>query len=74
MRTLVTFILCLWVDPQADAPALSGSEGPAWEGRVECVRTGRRAHVRDVTDLARFIAAETSESMTKTPHSHHEEE
>ena len=66
MRTLVTFILRLWVDPQAD--------GPAWEGRVECVRNGRRAHVRGPEDLARFVAAETSESRALQPSSHHQKE
>ena len=55
MRTLVTFIMRLWVDPQEPQPALSGSEGPAWEGQVECIGTGERAHVRCPEDLARFI-------------------
>ena len=54
------------MDPQTD--------GPAWEGRVECVRNGRRAHVRGPEDLARFIAAETSESRALQANSHHQEE
>ncbi|MBU0490487.1 MAG: hypothetical protein KKA73_01425 [Chloroflexi bacterium] len=61
MRTLVTFILRLWIDPQAEAPA--------WEGQVECVSSDQRAHVRGVADLARFIEAETIESGKKHPDS-----
>ena len=52
MRTLVTFILRLWVDPQADEPA--------WEGRIENVASGERAHVRGPEELARFIDAKTA--------------
>ncbi len=59
LRTLVTFILRLWVDPQSEGHALIGGEGPVWEGQVECVADGARAHVRSVEDLARFIAAQT---------------
>ncbi len=66
MRTLFTFILRLWIDPQA--------EEPAWEGQVECVADGARAHVRSAEELARFIEAETSERITKPPNSHHQEE
>jgi len=51
MRTQVTFILRLWIDPQAE-PA-------AWEGQAECVADGARAHVRGIVDLAQFIAAHT---------------
>ena len=40
MRTQVTFILRLWIDPHA--------EPPAWEGRVVCVADGAHAHVRGV--------------------------
>lgn len=50
MRTLVTFILRLWVDPQ--------TQEPAWEGQVECVANGARAHVHNQEDLARFIEAQ----------------
>ena len=57
MRTLVTFILRLWVDPQADQPA--------WEGRVEEVASGEQVHVRGPEDLARFIEAQTSEGQAK---------
>ena len=59
MRTLVTFILRLWVDPQA--------EEPTWEGQVECVSSNQRAHVRNVADLARFIEAEAIESKKTAP-------
>ncbi|MBN1660654.1 MAG: hypothetical protein JXA93_19820 [Anaerolineae bacterium] len=52
MRTLVTFILRLWVDP--------GAEGPAWEGRVENVASGERAHVRGPEELTRFLDAQTA--------------
>ena len=52
MRTLVTFILRLWVDPQA--------EEPGWGGRVENVASGERAHVRGAQDLARFLDAQTA--------------
>ena len=54
MRTLVTFILRLWVDPQV--------EEPAWEGQVECITSDERAHVRGPEELARFIEAQTLES------------
>lgn len=54
MRTLVTFILRLWVDPQAEAPA--------WEGRVENVANGERAHVRGPEELARFLDGQTAGS------------
>jgi hypothetical protein len=59
MRTLVTFILRLWVDPQA--------EGPGWEGQVECVASEERAHVRGPDDLARFIEAQAVESGARHP-------
>jgi hypothetical protein len=59
MRTLVTFILRLWVDSQA--------EEPAWEGQVENVTSGERVHVRGVEDLARFINAQTSERRSQHP-------
>jgi len=65
VRTLVTFILRLWVDPQADEPA--------WEGQVECVSSDQRAHVRGVEDLARFIEAEAIESRAEHPNSNQEE-
>lgn len=52
MRTLVTFILRLWVDPEA--------EKPGWEGRIEEVAGGERAHVRSPEELARFIEAQTA--------------
>jgi hypothetical protein len=48
MRTQVTFILRLWIDPQA--------EPPAWEGQVECIADGERAHVRGAEELAHFVA------------------
>lgn len=51
LRTLVTFILRLWVDPQAQAPA--------WEGQVECVRNGTRTHIRNQEELMRFIEIQT---------------
>ena len=57
MRTLVTFILRLWMDPQA--------EELAWEGQIECVASDERAHVRSPEDLARFIEAQAVESRTE---------
>ncbi len=66
LRTLFTFILRLWIDPQA--------EEPAWEGQVECVADGARAHVRSAEELARFIAAATSERITKPPSARQQEE
>jgi formylglycine-generating enzyme required for sulfatase activity len=57
MRTLATFILRLWVDPQADEPA--------WEGQVENVAAGERVHVRRVEDLARFVEAQTGKGLSK---------
>lgn len=50
LRTLVTFILRLWVDPQ--------TKKPAWEGQVECVRDGARIHIRSQEELARFVEAQ----------------
>lgn len=57
MRTLVTFIVRLWVDPQA--------KEPVWEGQVECVGSEQRVHVRGAQDLARFIEARVSERGEK---------
>lgn len=54
MRTLVTFVLRLWVDPQAD--------GPAWEGRIENVSSGERVHIHGPEELAHFIEVQTAES------------
>ncbi len=54
MRTLVTFILRLWVDPQAGIPG--------WEGQVECLASNERIHIRGLQDLARFIEIQTSTS------------
>lgn len=59
MRTLVTFILRLWVDPQA--------KEPAWEGRVENVTSGERVHVCGPEELACFIEAQTAGCRTKHP-------
>ncbi|HOU15642.1 MAG TPA: hypothetical protein PKZ84_21265 [Anaerolineae bacterium] len=55
LRTLVTFIVRLWIDPQA--------KEPAWEGQVECVRDGTRAHIRSPDDLVRFIEAQVGASL-----------
>lgn len=52
MRTLVTFILRLWVDPEA--------EKPGWEGRIEEVASAERAHVRGPEELARFVEVQTT--------------
>ena len=49
MRTQITFILRLWIDPRA--------EPSAWEGQVECIADGQRAHVRGGEELARFFEA-----------------
>ncbi len=64
MRTLVIFILRLWVDPQADEPA--------WEGQVEEVAAGERAHVRNPEELARFIEAQTAGRRTSRPEARRE--
>ena len=53
LRTLVTFILRLWVDPQE-------AHSPAWEGQVECVADGAHAHVRSQEELLRFIETQTA--------------
>ncbi|HNR97264.1 MAG TPA: hypothetical protein PKO09_10965 [Anaerolineae bacterium] len=47
MRRLVTFVVRLWVDPDA--------QQPSWEGQVECVGSGERAHVCGTEELARFV-------------------
>lgn len=54
MRTIVTFILRLWIDPEADEPA--------WEGQVECVGNELRAHVRSSAELTRFVEAQAAEA------------
>jgi hypothetical protein len=51
MRTFVTFILRLWVDPQAvDQP---------WEGQAECVTTGEQVHVHSPENVLDFIKSQT---------------
>ncbi len=55
MRRLVTFILRLWIEPEADPRA--------WEGRVECVGTGQMVHVRGEADLARFLAGSLAQTQ-----------
>ena len=47
MRHLVTFIVRLWIDTEADSAAS--------EGQVECITTGERGHVRNPEDIVRFI-------------------
>jgi len=64
MRTLVTFVLRLWVDPQA--------EEPSWEGRIEEVAGGERAHVCGPEELVRFIEAQTAECRTRRPEAQEE--
>lgn len=49
MRKLITFIVRLWADAQA--------EPPAWEGQVECIADGARAHVRGGEALVQFVEA-----------------
>ncbi len=67
MRRLVTFVVRLWVDPQAQEPALRDGEGLAWKGQVECVGTDERAHVRGAAELARFIEAQMAEPRAGRP-------
>lgn len=52
MRHLVTFIVRLWVETQAELPT--------WEGQVECVANGERGHISGLEDLGRFIEVQTS--------------
>lgn len=59
MRALVTFILRLWVDPRAGEPA--------WEGQVECVIDGARAHVCNREELGRFIEDHISRHAESRP-------
>ena len=47
MRHLVTFIVRLWIDTEADSAVC--------DGQVECVATGERVHVRNREDIVRFI-------------------
>jgi hypothetical protein len=47
MRHLMTFILRLWVDPDA-SPA-------SCEGQVECVATGEQMHIHSQAETAAFI-------------------
>ncbi len=49
MRHLVTFIVRLWIDTEANAATC--------EGQAECVTTGERVHVRSREDIVRFIDA-----------------
>jgi hypothetical protein len=60
MRTLVTFILRLWADPQA--------EEPGWEGQLECVASGEHAHVRGPEDVARFVRAQIAQNQQEESH------
>jgi len=62
MRTLVTFIVRLWVDPQV--------EEPTWEGQVECVASGERVHVRRQEELVRFIESHTKPEWEKPTNLH----
>ncbi len=57
MRRVITFIVRLWVDPQA-AP-------PAWEGQMECVSDGAREHIRAPDELLAFIDAHTAPAYTR---------
>jgi hypothetical protein len=57
MRTQVTFILRLWIDPEA--------EPPSWEGQVECIADGERTHVRGREELARFVEAHAVSAGTR---------
>lgn len=59
MRIQLTFILRLWVDPQA--------EEPSWEGRVEEVASGERVHVRGLQELARFIDTQIAGCRARRP-------
>jgi hypothetical protein len=54
MRHLVTFILRVWVGIEAVPQT--------WEGQVECVATGERAHVRGETDMARFVESHLADA------------
>ena len=47
MRHLVTFILRLWVEAEADPQG--------WEGQVEYVATGERMHVRSQAEIVHFV-------------------
>lgn len=49
MRRLMTFIVRLWLDVQA--------EPSTWEGEVECVPDGAHGPIRAPEDLLGFIAA-----------------
>ncbi len=66
MRTQVTFIMRMWFDPDAIAPL--------WEGQVEEVGSGERAHVRGPDELARFIAAQTRVAQARDLPAREEEE
>jgi len=48
MRRLITVIVRLWVDVQADTPA--------WEGQVECVGSDDRCSIATPEDLLAFMA------------------
>lgn len=52
MRCLVTFIVRLWVDVQADPPI--------WEGQVECVASAELRPIRTPEELLAFIATHTT--------------
>ncbi|HQE93848.1 MAG TPA: hypothetical protein PLH19_12450 [Anaerolineae bacterium] len=52
MRRLVTFVVRLWVDAQA--------EPPSWEGQVECIADGEHAHIGTAEELLGFIHTHTA--------------
>jgi len=49
MRRLITFIMRLWLDVQA--------EPSTWDGEVECVADGAYGPIHTPEDLLGFIAA-----------------
>jgi hypothetical protein len=70
MRHLMTFILRLWVDPDA-SPA-------SCEGQVECVASGEQMHIRSQAETAAFILrrldphSNATEAEPSNPISHFE--
>ena len=55
MRRLITFIMRLWLDVQA--------EPSTWEGEVECVTDDKRVQIRAPEELLAFIDAHTAAAV-----------
>jgi hypothetical protein len=54
-RRTVTFVVRIWAEYLEQSP-------PVWRGEIERVDSGEKAYVRQVNDVARFIATHALET------------